>query len=582
MPAEDAPVVSTVTTRKAPTTAAHPLADLAREYWEDLLREGPLFATSIGLRRYDDRLADNTPEGRARWTARLEELLTHAGSIPEEGLAPQDRTTRSELLTSIATNLDHARCNLEEWSVDPLRGPVIVFQNVESYQPLRTVEDARKMVTRWNAMGQYLDEHAANLRRGLAAGKVAVRAGVAKVIEQIDDLTSHPIEDWSFLKPLRVPHKGWTKARRAQFQEGLTSAVRDGIRPAVLRLADALREEILPRARPDNRAGLVHIPDGTVAYRGLIHCYTALDLAPNEVHETGLREVARINRELEVLGEKVLVTRDRASILQRLRKDPELYFHTRDEVEDKARDALARAKAAIPRFFGRLPRAACDVVRMEPHEEKHSTIAYYRQPAADGTRPGRYYINTSAPETRPRYEAEVLAYHESIPGHHLQIAIAQELEGLPEFRKHIGVTAFVEGWGLYTERLAEEMGLYTADLDRIGVLSYDAWRACRLVVDTGMHAKGWTRSQAIDFMLANTALAGNNIVNEVDRYIAWPGQALAYKIGQLEIRRLRAEAERRLGDRFDLPAFHDAVLGNGAVSLETLRAAIDGYIARAA
>jgi uncharacterized protein (DUF885 family) len=216
---------------------------------------------------------------------------------------------------------------------------------------------------------------------------------------------------------------------------------------------------------------------------------------------------------------------------------------------------------------------------MEPHEEKHSTIAYYRQPAADGSRPGRYYINTSAPETRPRYEAEVLAYHESIPGHHLQISIAQELEGLPEFRKHLGITAFTEGWGLYTERLADEMGLYTEDLDRIGVLSYDAWRACRLVVDTGMHAKGWTRAQAIGFMLENTALAENNIVNEVDRYIAWPGQALAYKAGQMEIRRLRGEAERRLGERFDLRAFHDAVLEDGAVSLETLRGTIRGFIA---
>jgi len=294
-----------------------------------------------------------------------------------------------------------------------------------------------------------------------------------------------------------------------------------------------------------------------------------------------MREVARINRELEDLGEKALGTRDRAAILKRLRTDPDLYFRTRDEVEEKARQALARARRAIPRFFGRLPNAECEVVRIEPHEEKHSTIAYYRWPAADGSRPGRYYINTYAPETRPRYEAEVLAYHESIPGHHLQISIAQELEGLPAFRKHLGVTAFSEGWGLYTERLADEMGLYTADLDRIGVLSYDAWRACRLVVDTGMHAKGWTRKQAIDFMLANTALAENNIVNEVDRYIAWPGQALAYKVGQLEIRRLRTEAEKRLGSRFDLRSFHDIVLGSGAVSLQTLRQLVEQFIAAA-
>ena len=214
---------------------------------------------------------------------------------------------------------------------------------------------------------------------------------------------------------------------------------------------------------------------------------------------------------------------------------------------------------------------------MEEHEEKHSTIAYYRPPAADGSRPGRYYINTSAPETRPRYEAEALAYHESVPGHHLQIAIAQELTGTPEFRKNSGVTAFVEGWGLYSERLADEMGLYTSDLDRIGILSFDSWRACRLVVDTGMHAMGWTREQAIRFMLENTALAENNIVNEVDRYITWPGQALAYKTGQLEMMKLRRAAEARLGKGFDIRRFHDALLGDGAVPLLALWQTLASY-----
>ena len=231
---------------------------------------------------------------------------------------------------------------------------------------------------------------------------------------------------------------------------------------------------------------------------------------------------------------------------------------------------MARARAALPKWFGRLPKADCVVVRMGAHEEDHSTIAYYRPPAADGSRPGQYYINTSQPQTRPRYEAEVLAYHESIPGHHLQIAIAAELDGLPEFRKYNGVTAFIEGWGLYTERLADEMGLYSSDLDRMGVLSYDAWRACRLVVDTGMHAKQWTRRQAVQYMLENTALAENNIINEVDRYITWPAQALAYKTGQLEILRLREEAKRQLGSRFDIRDFHNAVLSNGAVPLEAL------------
>jgi len=335
--------------------------------------------------------------------------------------------------------------------------------------------------------------------------------------------------------------------------------------------------EVLPKARPQERPGIMHIPGGAAAYRKLIKVHTSLDLSPEELHQTGLKEVARINREMEEFGEKVFGVRDRKEILKRLRKDSSLYFASRDEVAAKAEAALAKANAAISKWFGHLPKTPCEVVRMGEHEEKHSTIAYYRPPAADGSRPGRYYINTSAPETRPRYEAEALAYHESVPGHHLQITIAQELEGIPEFRKNSGVTAFIEGWGLYSERLSDEMGLYTSDLDRIGILSYDSWRACRLVVDTGMHAMGWTREQAIRFMVENTALAENNIVNEVDRYITWPGQALAYKAGQLEIMRLRREAQARLGKEFDVRRYHDVLLGEGAVPLRVLREMVRGY-----
>jgi len=235
----------------------------------------------------------------------------------------------------------------------------------------------------------------------------------------------------------------------------------------------------------------------------------------------------------------------------------------------------------VPRWFGIQPKAACEVRVIGMHEAPYTTIAYYREPSADGKRPGSYMINTYQPETRPRYEAEALAFHESVPGHHLQIAIAQELTGLPEFRKHQGVTAYVEGWGLYSEHLADEMGLYSSDVDRLGMLSFDAWRACRLVVDTGIHSMGWSRQKAIDYMTENSVLASNNIANEVDRYIAWPGQAVAYKIGQREILRLRDEAKRKLGARFDIKAFHDAVLANGAVALPVLRQEIEAYIARA-
>ncbi len=555
---------------------------MAGEYWGAQLANQPVFATQLGDRRHDDRLADLSPEGLSRIEAQYVAFLARAREIPEDDLTGADRVTRTALVVDLEGEIDYLRCHLEEWRVDPLSGPQVGYMNIESFQPIRTPEEGRAMAKRWREMGPQLDVSVANLQRGLASGKVAVRAAVEKVLDELRDLAAKPDEEGPLLRPLQVPHDDWREGDRQEFHEALRRAVRESVRPGFQRYQAGLETEILPRARSDERAGIIHIPGGREAYARLIRVYTSLDLAPEAIHETGLREVARINGEMEALGEKVFGIPDRMKIVEKLRTDPALYFTTRDEVAAKAESALARAKAAIPKWFGRLPKADCEVVRMGEHEEKHSTIAYYRQPAADGSRPGRYYINTYAPATRPRYEAEALAYHESIPGHHLQLAIAQELQGIPEFRKHGGVTAFIEGWGLYTERLSDEMGLYSSDLDRIGMLSYDAWRACRLVVDTGMHAKGWTRDRAIEFMVGNTALAKNNIENEVDRYITWPAQALAYKTGQLEIVRLREEARRELGSAFDIRRFHDAVLENGAVSLGILRGTIGQYIARAA
>jgi uncharacterized protein (DUF885 family) len=547
------------------------LSSLAREYWESRLADEPLLATGIGDRRFDDRLQDITPQGRLRAQRQYESFLQRCKDIDGDLLGVADKLTLRALLVDVQAQLDYISCNLDEWIVDPLGGPQVQFLNIESLQAVRSVREGQAMVKRWRAIGRFLDDHVSNLRRGAEEGKIAVKAGVEKVIDEIEGTLTKPDVEWAFMRPTAVAHDDWSAADRTGFKDEVQAAIREAIRPGYARYLAFLKSEILPRARPQEKPGILHIPKGLESYSRLIRVHTSLDLTPDELHQTGLREVARINAEMVQLGEKVFGTSDRKLILQRLRTDPALYFSSRDEVAAKAEAALSKARAAIAKWFGRLPKADCDVVRMEEHEEKHSTIAYYQQPAADGSRPGRYYINTSAPKTRPRYEAEALAYHESIPGHHLQIAIAQELEGVPEFRKHSGVTAFVEGWGLYAERLSDEMGLYSSDLDRIGVLSYDSWRACRLVVDTGMHAKGWTRSQAIDFMLENSALAKNNIVNEVDRYITWPGQALAYKTGQLEMMRLRQEAKARFGERFDVRRFHDVLLCNGAVPLEALR-----------
>ncbi len=563
--------------RQAPDPAPA-LAALAGEFWQGTLAADPVLATSIGDRRYDHLLPDVSVAGKAKEEARLEGVLARARAIPDSSLTFADRMTRSTLISVVEGSLAGLECALEEWVVDPMGGPQVYFLNIESLQPVRTPEEGRAMAQRWRAMGPYLDVHVSNLRRGLESNKAAPRESVLKVIQQIEELLALANRQWPLLRPLQEERPKWSDEERAEFRDAMTRAVRDSVRPAMARYLRFLRREVLPRARPQERSGLLRLPGGLDCYRNLIRIHTSLPLAPDEVHGIGLAEVERINGEIQKLGARLFKTRDRRAILRRLRTDPRLYFKSRDEVEDKARAALQSATAALPEWFGALPRTACEVVRMGRHEEKHSTIAYYREPSPDGSRPGRYYINTYAPRTRPRYEAEALAYHEAIPGHHIQVATAQEIAGVPELRKFLGVTALVEGWALYAERLADEMGLYSGDLDRMGMLSYDAWRACRLVVDTGIHAKGWSRKLAIQFMLKNTALAENNIVNEVDRYINTPGQALAYKVGQLEIRRLREEARKRLKKRFDIRAFHDAVLGNGAVSLESLRLAVDEYV----
>jgi len=561
-----------------PSNASQELAATAQAFWDAMLDFSPAMATYLGDRRNDDRLDDRSPAAIDAQLQRLAGLAARAHAIDASALTGEDSITHAALLGDLRRDAALLEADLSSWSVDMMAGPQGLVLSLEAVQPVATPEQGGRLVERWRQIGPYLDGVIDGLRRRLAEGTVAVHSPVEKVIDQLDGVLDQPDTEIPLLAPARVEHPDWDPGDLAGFRDQLREATARIARPALERYRDVLRDEILPAARPDERAGLVHVSGGRAAYDLLIEYHTSLALSAEEIHAIGLDEVARIDAALSELGGRVLGTSDLAEIQRRLRGDAAMHFATRDEVREVAERSLARAQAAVPEWFGIQPKAPCVVVVMPRHEEAHSTIAYYRQAAIDGSRPGQYYINTGSPETRPRYEAEALGFHEAVPGHHLQIAIAQELTGLPEFRKHGGTTAFIEGWGLYTERLSDEMGLYSGDLDRIGVLSFDAWRACRLVVDTGLHALGWSRQAAIDFMLAHTALAPNNIVNEVDRYIVEPGQALAYKLGQRELFRLRGEAQRRLGDRFDIKAFHDTVLGHGAVGLDTLGAIVEAWL----
>jgi uncharacterized protein (DUF885 family) len=549
--------------------------ELAADYWEGTMRAAPRWATQLGDHRFDDRLEDPSPEAKRADGSRLEALRAAIGQT--EARDAEERLTLASLRVQVESDLDSLSCAMEEWTVDPLEGPQVDLLDLATFQPAATVEEGQALLARWRAIGPYLDAFTANLARGLATGRVATRDAVTQVLAQLDELLGKPVEEWSLLHPLATPHEDWPAGETRRLREGVTAAVRDLVRPGFERLRALLRDSILPRARGPERPGLASVEGGEAAYRKLVRIYTSLEVSPGELHETGQAEVERARRAIESLG--VLGARTLLDVRRRIASDPALFFATRDEVLGRAEETLRRAEAAAPRFFGRRPRTPCVVLPVEPHEEKLATIAYYL--AGDGVRPGAYMVNTSLPETRPRHEAQVLAFHEAVPGHHFQLAIAQEIPGMPEFRKHAGVTAYVEGWALYAERLADEMGLYDSELDRLGMFAFDAWRACRLVVDTGLHALGWSRQRAIDFMAANTLVPDENLAGEIDRYVVWPGQALAYKVGQLEILRLRDAARARLGAAFDLREFHDRVLEVGPVSLSLLRERIEGWVGAA-
>lgn len=561
------------------------LRALIDAHWDWRMRRSPVFATTLGDHRFDDRLpavahGEVLAEQRER-----RDLLERAAALAEQELPPGDRLTLDLLIEQLEGRIGLEVCEQHLWSVSAYDNAVTRFNLLPSQHEVTDAASAEALLQRYRLIPRAIDDMAANLRQGLARGKTASAESVRRAVALIDGQLAAPIERWALIAPARAvaeqPGQGMSDADRQRFAAEIEDLVASWIRPALERYRDLLRDEILPAARVGEQAGLASLPDGKACYRALIRRHIGLDRSPEALHRLGLAEIEAINAEMVALGRKLFGAPDLdlAAIVTRLRTDRALYFDSADQIMAAAREALGAARARVPEYFGVLPRTDCVVVAIPDYEAPYTTIAYYRTPHADGSKPGEYFINTYAPETRPRFEMQVLAFHEAIPGHHLQLAIAQERSDLPAFQRHGGNTALVEGWALYTERLADEMGLYGGDLDRMGMLSYDAWRAARLVVDTGIHAMGWTRERAEQFMREHTALTESNIRNEVDRYITTPGQALAYKIGQLEIRRLREKAERALLADFDVKGFHDVVLQNGAVTLPVLEKVVDAWIA---
>jgi uncharacterized protein (DUF885 family) len=546
------------------------LREIADGYWEAVMEASPVYATFVGDHRYDDRMDELTEEAEDTHVAAVAAFGDQAEVLDPDSLSPTGRVTRGLLLAEVDNARTRVRHRLAELASDQNTGAHADLLQIAPQTRAADAATAEMLVERYRQAGRFLDQAADRFRSGLAKGRNPAAINVERSLNQVDGYLASPLDDDPFvhLPPPQDP-EGWDEEA---WRGDLRQVTEEVIRPAFERYRAVLGDELQPVARPDDRPGLCHLPDGDEVYAALVRLHTTTDLTPQELHDIGMEEITqRLPVEYAEVGGRAFGLHEAAEVFDRLRSDPSLRYATGEEIMADATAALNRAKAAMGEWFGRLPEAECDIVAVPEYLAADSPAAYYFPPAGDGSRPGTYYVNTHAPEDKSRTEAESIGYHEAIPGHHLQLAIAAELTELPAFQRFgFGNTAYVEGWALYTERLADEMGLYSGDLDRIGMLTADAWRAGRLVVDTGLHALGWTRQQAIDFLLEHTPLDPGEVTVEIDRYIGMPGQALAYKAGQREIFRLRALAQEQLGDRFDIKGFHDAVLAHGAVTLPIL------------
>ena len=545
------------------------IRSLAAEYWDFKLRTGPTWAHLIGDYRHAGQFERVSREAEDAEIAEARSFERRALAIDPERLGTQDRITRDLLAFDSGATAGHAETRLIEATVDPVSGPQASLPVTLSRLSVPDDAVAEAMLSKLGGIARMFRDLGARHREGLARGWTPQRFAVDETVRQIDEWLAHAVDQDPILVAVRpgLSRGGWADRAR--------SIIERDVRPAVAAYRDVLRDEIAPAARLDERPGLAWLPGGDEAYAAAIRLFTTRDRSPEEVHRIGLEQVARLADEYRELGREALGTGDLETILESLRSDPDLHHSDGAEIVAAAEAAMARARAAMPAWFGALPKADCAV-----EETALGPQGFYFPPAQDGTRGGVFFLNTSDPSVWGRFEIESTAFHEGIPGHHLQGTISSELAGLPDFRRHLWVTIYGEGWGLYSERLADEMGLYATPLDRIGMLSNDSLRACRLVVDTGLHALGWTRQQAIDYMVRNSPMREGHVRAEVDRYICEPGQALAYMLGRLEIQRIRSLAEAALGERFDIREFHDVVLTSGSLLPETLARLVDDWVAR--
>ena len=548
---------------------------LADQYVTAFFERSPESATRRGILGTDHgRVTDNSLEALARWQAREDAWLARVRAIDASRLEGGAGWVTYGILRELLEGSVASRvCRQELWPLSStVTGWQASYSTLAGLQPVGTDSLRQQAERRARGLARYLETEMTNLREGVRQGYTAPRVIVEAVVRQLDGLLGTAIDSSPFLSPA-------TRDSSPAFTAQLANVVELELYPIIRRYRDYLAGEYLAAARPS--PGLGAIPRGTECYRAEVRRFTTLDIRPEEVFAAGEREMDAVHREMQALAERSFGTTDLPVLLQRLRNDSTYTYRTREEVVRTSSAAIERARRASPAWFGLLPKARFEIRQHPEFRQREGAVAQYSAPTEDGTRPGIFWISTYRPEVIPRAYGEATAFHEGIPGHHLQVAIAQERTGTHPITRYFGFSGFSEGWALYSEELADEMDLYSSDVARMGMLASRAWRAARLVLDAGIHSRGWTRDQAVEYLGRATTMSPVQLQGEVDRYISMPGQATSYMLGNLELRKVRAEAERRLGARFDIREFHDRVLGNGGVTLAMLRRQVERWMADA-
>ena len=549
---------------------------LLDEHWEWTLSNSPEMASALGDRRFNQAWQDRSIDAIEQRHKQAREFLGRAYAIDRNALQDDEQLNYELFRRQLQDEVDEHQFKgyLLPFSQ---RGGVQNLNNLTNQLSLVTIQDYDDWIARLGKIDQVIDQTITLAERGRKLGIVAPAILMERIPDQISAQLVEFAADSPFFTPFETLPESFSAADRERLRAAATETIEETVLPAYRELDHYFNKKYLPAAR--DSIGLSELPNGSAWYEYLARSFTTTRMTPDEIHRLGLEEVSRIRGEMEKIIQEVEFDGSFADFLIYLRTDPQFYFDNPDDLHQAYLATCKRIDPELVNLFGKLPRMPYGVKPIPDSIAPDTTTAYYSRPAADGSRAGIYWVNLYRPEVRPKYEIEVLSVHEAMPGHHLQIALQQELDNMPNFRRFMGFTAFVEGWGLYSERLGYDLGLYRDPYSRFGQLTYDMWRAVRLVVDTGMHYKGWTRQQAIDFFKDNAAKAEHDIVNEIDRYIVMPGQALAYKIGQLKILQIRERAEVQLGKDFDIRAFHDELLGAGALPLDLLERRMDRWMA---